>query len=157
VHCIGIDPGLGGAVAILGAEGVLEGLYDTPVLTLKVQRGTRVAYDVPGLVALLEPYSSRQVHVVIEESQPMPGQGSRSMFVCGLGYGLWLGVLGALRMAYTAVRPAVWKRSMGLSKDKEASRLRAQQLYPGADLRRKRDHGRAESLLLAHFGRLRQS
>ena len=26
------------------------------------------------------------------------------------------------------------------------------QLYPGADLRRKRDHGRAEALLLASYG-----
>jgi hypothetical protein len=26
------------------------------------------------------------------------------------------------------------------------------QLYPGADLRRKKDHGRAEALLLAHYG-----
>jgi crossover junction endodeoxyribonuclease RuvC len=82
----------------------------------------------------------------------MPGQGTRSMFTVGLGYGLWLGVLGALRIPYTAVRPAVWKRSIGPSKDKEASRLRAQQLYPGADLRRKKDHGRAEALLLASYG-----
>ena len=40
-----------------------------------------------------------------------------------------------------------------LSKDKEAAHLRAQQLFPNADLRRKRDHGRAEALLLAWGGR----
>ena len=80
----------------------------------------------------------------------MPGQGTRSMFTVGLGYGLWLGILASLRIPYTPVRPAIWKRSMGLSKDKEGARLRAMQLYPGADLRRKRDHGRAEALLLAH-------
>ena len=32
--------------------------------------------------------------------------------------------------------------------DKEQARLRAMQLFPGADLRRKKDHGRAEALLL---------
>ncbi len=37
-------------------------------------------------------------------------------------------------------------------KDKEASRLRAQQLFPSADLRLKKHHGRAEALLLAAYG-----
>ena len=42
---------------------------------------------------------------------------------------------------------------MGLKgKDKEASRLRSQQLWPSADLRKKKDHGRAEALLLAWYG-----
>ena len=45
---------------------------------------------------------------------------------------------GELVLPYTSVRPSVWKRSLALGKDKEASRLRAMQLYPGADLRRKR-------------------
>jgi crossover junction endodeoxyribonuclease RuvC len=67
--------------------------------------------------------------------------------------GIWLGVMAALRMPYTPVRPVVWKKAFSLGKDKEASRLRAQQLFPSADLRRKRDHGRAEALLLAWYGR----
>ena len=152
---IGIDPGLTGAVAVLSAEGSLEALADIPVLTLKVQRGTKQVYDVPGMVALLEPYRGLQVHVSIEESQAMPGQGTRSMLTIGFGYGLWIGILASLELPYTPVRPAIWKRSMGLGKDKEASRLRAQQLYPGADLRLKKHHGRAEALLLASYG-LRQ-
>ena len=149
---IGIDPGLSGAVAILSPAGTLEGLHDVPVLSLKVQRGTKQVYDVPGMVKLLRPYANRQVHVLIEESQPMPEQGTRSMFTVGLGYGLWIAILATLELSYTNVRPALWKRSLGLSKDKEQSRLRAMQLYPAADLRRKRDHGRAEALLLAHYG-----
>ena len=51
----------------------------------------------------------------------------------------------------TRVRPAIWKRTLGLGKDKEASRLKAIQLFPTADLRRKKDHGRAEALLLAYW------
>jgi len=82
----------------------------------------------------------------------MPGQGVRSMFTIGVGHGLFLGILAAVGLPYTRVRPAIWKRTLGLGKDKEASRLRAQQLYPGADLRRKKDHGRAEALLLAWYG-----
>ena len=75
---------------------------------------------------------------ILEESQAMPGQGTRSMFTVGVGFGLWLGVLAALQMPYTRIRPQVWKKALGLGKDKEAARLRAMQLYPGADLRQGR-------------------
>jgi crossover junction endodeoxyribonuclease RuvC len=134
---------------------MLEALADTPTLTIRVARGSKATYDVPGMASLLEPYSGLQAHVLIEESQAMPGQGTRSMLTIGFGYGLWIGILATLEIPYTTVRPAQWKKAFSLGKDKEASRLRAQQLYPAADLRRKRDHGRAEALLLAHYG-LRQ-
>jgi crossover junction endodeoxyribonuclease RuvC len=152
MHIIGIDPGLTGAVAGLDAHGALQALADTPTLVLKVQRGTRQVYDVPGMAALLRSYAALHTHVYIEESQPMPGQGTRSMFTIGYGYGLWIGVLATLQIPYTNVRPGIWKRALTLGKDKEASRLRAMQLYPGADLRLKKHHGRAEALLLAAYG-----
>ncbi len=149
---IGIDPGLAGAVAILDQHGALQALYDTPTLTLRTSRGTKQEYDVGGIVALLRPYAAARAHVTLEESQAMPGQGVRSMFMIGVGFGVWLALLAALALPSTRVRPAIWKRTLGLGKDKEASRLRAMQLYPDADLRRKRDHGRAEALLLAWYG-----
>jgi hypothetical protein len=149
---IGIDPGLAGAVAVLGATGTLEALADTPTLTLKVQRGTKHAYDGPGMVTMLRSYADRQAHVLIEEAQPMPRQGTRSMLTLGFGYGLWVGILATLQLLYTTVRPAVWKKAFSLGTDKEASRLRAMQLFPGAELRLKKHHGRAEALLLAHYG-----
>jgi hypothetical protein len=64
---------------------------------------------------------------------------------------VWLGLLAALQMPYTAVRPAVWKRALGLGKDKEACRLGAMLLFPSADLRLKKHHGRAEALLLEFY------
>jgi crossover junction endodeoxyribonuclease RuvC len=151
VH-IGIDPGLSGALAVLDHAGALVAVHDTPVLTLATSRGTRQEYDVPGLCALLTPYAASQAHVILEASQAMPGQGTRSMFTGGVGYGVMLGILAALALPHTRVRPAIWKRALGLGKDKEASRLRAMQLFPAADLRRKKDHGRAEALLLAWYG-----
>ena len=149
---LGIDPGLSGAVAVLADDGALVAFYDTLTLTLRTSRGTRQEYDVPGLVALLQPYTGPQTHVVLEESQAMPGQGTRSMFTGGLGFGVWLGMLGTMGLAYPRIRPHVWKRSLGLTRDKEQARLRAMQLFPTADLRRKRDHGRTEALLLAWWG-----
>jgi crossover junction endodeoxyribonuclease RuvC len=149
---IGIDPGLGGAVACVAADGTLQALYDVPTLTLSTSRGTRQEYDVAGLVELLAPYTGMPAHVVIEESQAMPGQGTRSMFTCGLGMGVWLGVLSALQLPHTRIRPHVWKKALGLKADKEQARLRAMQLYPAADLRLRKHHGRAEALLLAYYG-----
>src|SRR2546430_2448935 len=66
---IGIDGGLQGAVGILNADGALVGVHDVPTLTLRTRRGTRQEYDIPGLVALLAPYSGSQTHVIIEEAQ----------------------------------------------------------------------------------------
>jgi crossover junction endodeoxyribonuclease RuvC len=148
---IGIDPGLQGAVGILDADGALVALHDVPTLTVSTSRGTRHEYDLPAMAALLKP-SVPHGHVVIEESQAMPGQGVRSMFTIGLGFGVWLGVVGTLGFAHTRIRPAAWKRRLGLPGAKEAARLRAIQLFPHADLRRKKDHGRAEALLLAYWG-----
>ena len=74
------------------------------------------------------------------------------MFTVGVGFGVWLGVLAALPLPHTRVRPAIWKRALGLEKDKEQARLRAMPLFPSADLHRQQDHGRAEALLLAWYG-----
>src|SRR6266571_5385601 len=75
IHIIGIDPGLSGALSVLDAAGALVTLCDTPVLTVQVQRGQKQVYDAPGMVALLQPYAGQPAHVLIEEAQPMPGQG----------------------------------------------------------------------------------
>src|ERR1700740_2711946 len=50
VYCLGIDPGLTGAVAILGADGWCA-VHDTPTLTLTTSRGLRHEYDAPGVAA----------------------------------------------------------------------------------------------------------
>ena len=149
----GIDPGLSGAVAVLAPEGTLVALTDIPTLTISTSRGGRQEYDVPGMTALVARHGDQGLHAILEESQAMPGQGVRSMFTVGLGFGLWLGILAALGIPYTRVRPADWKRALGLvGKDKEQARLRAMQLFPRAELRLKKHHGRAEALLLAWHG-----
>ena len=149
---LGVDPGLAGAVAVLDPAGAFVAVHDTPTLTLRVARGTRHDYDVPGMAALLAPYAGAGLHVIIEASQAMPGQGVRSTFSTGYGYGLWVGILAALQVPYTPVRPVIWKKAFGLGKDKEQAWLRAQQLFPSADLRLRKHHGRSEALLLGWYG-----
>ena len=83
MYAIGVDPGLSGALAIVDDNGGVVALHDTPILTLRVARGLRHDYDVPGMSALLHPYAGQHAHVIIEQSQALPGQGVRSMFTTG--------------------------------------------------------------------------
>lgn len=67
------------------------------------------------------------------------------------------GICSGLRIPYKLVPPSVWKPAMKiqvtLQNPKEPARLRALELWPDrADLfTRKKDHNRAESLLLARY------
>jgi crossover junction endodeoxyribonuclease RuvC len=90
---------------------------------------------------------------VIEQVGPMPKQGASSGFRFGMGVGLIRGVLSAHLVPVIQVHSTKWKRFYGLHADKEASRALAIRLFPEAapSLTRKKDHGRAEALLLAHW------
>ena len=156
---IGIDPGLSGAIGIIDDDGSFVQVIDTPTALIRNGNHARREYaarDMVGALAfhpgLLQSRARANVHVFLEEQHSMPGQGVRSMFTTGVGFGLWLGILAALALPYTRVRPSTWKKELGLSRDKEQSRLRAQQLFPGAQLNLKKHEGRAEALLLAWYG-----
>ena len=153
---IGIDPGLTGAVAILGQPGAPGPIVvDTP--TMKV--GKRNEFNEPMMRDIFECFTEleiRDAHVVIEKVHSMPKQGVASSFRFGMGYGLWLGMVVMSRLRYTLVTPQRWKKAMlnGMPKEKGASRVRAGQLFPEADLKLVKHHGRADALLLAEYGRV---
>ena len=149
---VGIDPGLGGAVAVIG-PGHYVRLYDVPILMLTKKR----EYDLASMVSIFSAFSLEvslgQVHVALELVHAMPGQGVTSMFTFGRGTGLWEGILAGLGLPYTKITPQRWKKAMldGMPKEKDASVVRAKQLFPGADLRLKKHHGRADALLIAEY------
>ena len=154
MHVIGIDPGLGGAVAVLPDLKI----YDTPVV--HPSKGGRM-YLPAQMADLLRPWAGGKTMAFLEKQQAMPAQGRSSVFSIGTGYGIWLGILGALKIPVTIVHPAVWKKAMfgsmgAISQDKkkEVSRARASELYPGMShmFQRVMDHDRAEALLLARYG-----
>ena len=148
---IGIDVGLAGAVAILPDLIVT----DTPVAVVTKGKTTRRVYLEAAMADLLRPHATGPCHAILEAVHSMPKQGSKSVFSFGEGFGIWKGILAGLGIPYTLVDPSQWKRAMiqGVGRDKDASRIRAQQLFPGTAriLIRKQDHGRAESLLLAAY------
>lgn len=152
---VGIDPGITGALCRL-SDKIL--FVDTPLLQIKSGKSIKHVMDAHRAAAILK--ELRPDYVIIEKVQAMPGGGERSMgatsaFSFGKGVGIWLGILAALQIPYEEVHPITWKKKLmgGMNKEKDASRLRAMQIYPGTadDLKLKKHHGRADALLLAHY------
>jgi hypothetical protein len=142
VSVLGVDPGKTGALALLDAD-VLWWVEDMPDCT-----GAALG---AALKVLLEGESVSVA--VVELVASRPGQGVASTFKFGAGYGALLGALGALGVRVEHVTPATWKRAMKVSKDKDSSRQRARELWPGEASRfaRVKDDGRAEACLIAEW------
>jgi Holliday junction resolvasome RuvABC endonuclease subunit len=154
MYIVGIDPGLSGAIGVIDDSGKFVFVVDAPVVEVAKPKGKSRQYSpLMMCTALRETLKGGDgVHAFIEEQQAMPGQGVKSMFTIGLGFGLWLGAMAALGIPHTRVRPATWKKALWLGKDKSISILRAQQIFPTAPIQLKKHDGRAEALLLAWYG-----
>jgi crossover junction endodeoxyribonuclease RuvC len=155
---LGIDPGSKGALGMIQskATGHKISTFDVPMIR-STKKGVKDSYDIAGMVKLLEDAKATgPCQAFIEDVHAMPGQGVTSMFNFGKGFGIWLGILAALKIPYTLVSPVRWKKAMlaDMRQDKAASRLRAQQLWPEAteQFSLVKHDGRAEALLLAEYG-----
>ena len=154
---IGIDPGLAGAIAILNDNDIMVCVFDMPIMA---GTGKRQQVNAAQLAKMLRNSSGDLkyggeglVTAYLERASAMPRQGVSSMFSFGCSYGIIIGVLSTLRIPTVIVSPRTWKKKAGLiGKEKDAARALAQQLYPDAELGRKRDIGRADALLIARFG-----
>lgn len=147
MEIIGIDVGKKGAIALITHAKNVE-IFDTPLIDDD--------YYIPEMADIVSGYDKDHIHVFLEKNNAMPKQGVVSMFTFGKGYGIWLGILGALKIPYTLVTPQAWKKAMMAGmRNKDDSRLRACQLFPLESLQfaRKKDVGRADALLIAEFGR----
>lgn len=149
---IGIDPGITGAVAILRSTGSpkASALFDIPINEV----GRVDAY---ALACEIENLSHARRQFVVEKSQSMPKQGVRSTFNYGFTYGAIIATIEA-KFSWSDVheiRPAEWKKYFDLGRGKYESLELARELFPesGELLKRKKDHNRAEALLLAEYGR----
>ncbi len=150
---IGIDPGVTGAIAVLNAENrsIVE-LVDMP--TAPDRNGRKQKVSGSGIARLLNPYPKDSVQrVFLERVSAMPGQGVTSMFNFGRAFGAAESAIAALSLPLSYVTPQQWKRSARLiGQHKDASRGRVLDLYPDADVRRKKDNGRADAVLIALYG-----
>jgi crossover junction endodeoxyribonuclease RuvC len=126
---------------------------DMPVTALKKGKVQVNAVEVARLLERWHKLSSEPLVAFLEDVHTMPGQGVTSSGNFMMGKGIIMGVLAAERIAYILVSPQEWKKRAGLiGKDKDQARTKAQQLYPGVVLSRKKDIGRADAILIARYG-----
>jgi len=141
MRILGIDPGVSGAYALLGSNGLVTVVDDLPVINRQVDAAEwrRVLTEIKPDVA------------VVELVHSMPKQGVASTFKFGMAAGLIRGVLLGAGVPIIDVAPTVWKKHFKLSgSDGERSRALAVQRFPTSPaLSRKKDHNRAEALLIA--------
>jgi len=154
---VAIDPGLSGAIALLHG-GKYKGVWSMP--TEAAKKGKRINCDELFFVAEHIRTLRKQLQkscpllVVLELVGSMPKQGIASAFKFGDCFGTaryFAHSLGHDEIEYVA--PSLWKGDMKLTDNKEYSLTRARQLFPAAAecLRRSKDEGRAEALLLARW------
>jgi len=147
---IGIDPGISGAICLFEG-GKLVNVIDMPTLEVDSGKTKKRHISAVSLCNYLTVFSN--AHVVIEKVGAMPGQGVSSMFNFGRSAGIIEGVVAALRMPHTYVTPQTWTKAVGRAAGKDASRMRAMELFPvKADLfKRAKDDGRADACLIAYW------
>lgn len=166
----GIDPGNDGCLVLLYENEQIE-FHDAPTAVVKSGKHNRTVLVPQEMANRLQDVKGSglhpRFHVYVEQVSAMPKQGVSSSFNFGMGYGMWLGILAALQIPYTLVTPNRWKKEMmaGMGKEKEASCVRAAQLFPNAGAllsRPKRGggliflDGRGDALLLTALCRKEQ-
>ncbi|WOK93617.1 hypothetical protein Cni_G02317 [Canna indica] len=159
---VGIDPDVSGALALLKPDGSgysAQQVFDTPNLEVLVGKRVRKRLDARSMIQLLQSFSAPLgTKAFIEQSIPYPQDGKQGWWSGGFTYGLWIGILVASGFSVVPVVSRVWKDHFdlyGSSSPKDDSRKTASFLFPSLDssLKRKKDHGRAEALLIAAYGK----
>ena len=154
---VGIDPGVSGALGVIQGDRFIAA-HDLPMLT------TAQGKKQPDPLALRE--LLRQIspdRVIVEQVNAMPSvpgkngkrrtMGATSAFNFGHGAGVILATVMLSGYPLTLVAPRTWKaRAKLINRPKDYGRTLAMQLYPQAPLRRIKDQGRADALLIARFG-----
>ena len=155
---LGIDPGISGGLAVIEiadrAAPVLVECIDIPV----VGTGAKERVDVTAIRNFIDWH--KPIRALIERAQAMPKQGASSGFKYGRAVGAIEATIALCSIPVEIIEPGAWKRHWHLpGKDKESGRQKALQLFPDAHaaLARKRDHGRAEAMLIALYYVERQS
>ncbi|KAL4611454.1 hypothetical protein ACB092_08G124500 [Castanea dentata] len=161
---IGVDPDIHGALALLNFNTLHSSIssaqvFDSPHLPVLVGKRVRRRLDAKSIVQLLRGLNAPLgTTAFIEQSIPYPQDGKQGWWSGGFGYGLWIGVLVASGFSVVPVPSVSWKKEFeltGKSSTKDDSRRVASELFPSLSplLKRKKDHGRAEALLIAAYGK----
>jgi hypothetical protein len=169
---IGVDPDSSGAIATLRwtNSGALLHLppdqlislaqpevFDMPTEIWKMRAREKKQPSPAEFLQLLQDIAARDpsaaVRAAVEFTTPTHLSGKYAWYGSGFATGLITGLFISEKIEYHRISASSWKRSLGLRKSgKEGSLALARQLFPQAAekyLKRKKDHGRAEALLIA--------
>ena len=149
----GIDPGISGAISILENKKIIE-IFDMPTMidgkkNKKQVNGSQVTNIIKENLV-----KDKEIVVVVEHVNAMPGQGVTSMFNFGQTFGAIKGVCAALGLPIFFVRPSKWKKHFELiNSSKDSSRTKAIEMYPSLsdDLAKKKDVNKSDAILIARF------
>lgn len=157
---LSIDPGKTGAIAFRCPEGCW--VADIPVYDTGRTGSNKTDYNRRKIFSmLLEVMLSERKGFVGFEEAMISNQAKKfntplTAFWTGRGYEMFVSavemcVVGGSKIPYQVVRPAEWKKAMGLDSDKDKSLVSARRLFPEAPLDAKSSHNRAEALLLSAY------
>ena len=149
----GIDPGVSGAISVLENKKVIE-VFEMPTMIdgKKSKRQVNGAQVTNIIKEKLD--KNKEIIVVVEHVNAMPGQGVTSMFNFGQSFGVIKGICSALSLPIYFVRPVKWKKHFNLIKtNKDASRTKVIEIYPeiSSKLSRKKDSNKADAILIARY------
>ena len=150
---IGIDPGINGAISIIENKKILE-VYDTPTMIDGKKNKRQINSAQVTNIFKERLNNDKDVIVVVEQVNAMPGQGVTSMFNFGQSFGVIKGICAALSLPIHFVRPTKWKKHFNLIKtNKDASRTKVIEVYPeiSSKLHRKKDSNRADAILITLY------
>jgi crossover junction endodeoxyribonuclease RuvC len=151
---LGIDPGIGGALALLSDAGELVDVLDMPVLR-DGPKG-RAAVNGPLLAEAIYRWHATRAYVELVGARP--GEGAVGAFSFGRSRGIIEGVLAAAGVPVEMIAPPAWKRAVGIGPGragaKDMARSEAIRRWPGKAglFARVKDDGRAEAALIAIAG-----
>ena len=149
----GIDPGVSGAISILRNKDVLD-VFEMPTMIDGKKNKRKINGAQVTNIFKERLNGEKEVVVVVEHVNAMPGQGVTSMFNFGQSFGVIKGICAALNLPIYFVRPAKWKKHFNLIKtNKDASRTKVIEVYPeiSSKLHRKKDSNRADAILIALY------
>ena len=151
---IGIDPGVSGAISIMENKKVIE-IHDMPTMIDGKKNKKQVnGSQVSNIIKERLNNNNKEIVVVVEHVNAMPGQGGTSMFKFGQSFGVIKGICSALSIPIYFVRPTKWKKYFNLIKtNKDASRTKVIEVYPeiSSKLSRKKDSNKADAILIARY------
>ena len=132
-YYLGIDPGISGGISLIDEN---KKIILTEIMPIFKSDKNKKELDVKEIVAILkrlqEDFGITQAG--LESVHAFPGQGVSSMFKFGKVFGIIIGILQALDIPYSFIRPLRWQREVLVGYrgkyPKENAKAFISQLYP---------------------------